>query len=270
MRQGFDGTLLRNHKGELKGINLGADYCAEHEWGIARLVELLDIGEVGAEYGYALRKVCDGSSANGGIITIKKQKYFYLYAGRIGYIPENERNDLRSIWNRIGKFCYNETLIERSGFSAEWDNSGFHIVFEQSNIDFGKNLLNAIKNGDALVYIGKDKNANNPFSRSGLKVVILSKEDHDVLQQMEDADKDTIALYEAVSRTGIEQELKEAGKRYYALSPKWANEEKTEVVFWLNPMEQSRYNYGWFSIDDLRLWARNEGPIIKEDESREE
>jgi hypothetical protein len=32
MRRGNEGQFLQNEDGSLLGINLGADFCAEHEW----------------------------------------------------------------------------------------------------------------------------------------------------------------------------------------------------------------------------------------------
>ena len=67
----------------------------------------------------------------------------------------------------------------------------------------------------------------------------------------------------AFKKTKIEKILKKAGKDYYALVPRWDNEEKTEVKYWLNPRDQENVNYGWFSLEDLKLWAKNKGPIPK-------
>ena len=33
--------------------------------------------------------------------------------------------------------------------------------------------------------------------------------------------------------------------------------------FFLNPREQNRYNHGWFSLEELKAWAGDTGPIIK-------
>ncbi|MFA6407274.1 MAG: hypothetical protein WCV80_01030, partial [Candidatus Paceibacterota bacterium] len=60
-----------------------------------------------------------------------------------------------------------------------------------------------------------------------------------------------------------EDELKKAGIGYFALSPRWKDETKKEIVFWLNPREQRENNYGWFSAADLKLWIKGKGPIPK-------
>src|SRR5690606_28298750 len=69
-------------------------------------------------------------------------------------------------------------------------------------------------------------------------------------------------LREAAAKLTIAAELKAAGKRYFALSPRWKDDQESEVVFWLNPMEQQDYNSGSFTVDELRQWIRNEGRII--------
>ena len=62
--------------------------------------------------------------------------------------------------------------------------------------------------------------------------------------------------------TGIEEVLKAAGKKWYALSPGWRDKRKQHVDFFLNPCEQERYDFGWFTVEELRQWARDEGPVL--------
>ena len=79
--------------------------------------------------------------------------------------------------------------------------------------------------------------------------------------------------WRSAAATGIEEVLKKAGKRYYALSPRWAAsikgtkngevETKYGVVFWLNPCDQYKNNYGHFTVEELQQWAKGEGPIPK-------
>ena len=71
----------------------------------------------------------------------------------------------------------------------------------------------------------------------------------------------------------IEKRLKKAGKSWFALSPKKLNKEDMEkhktkfsVIFWLNPTEQRIVNYGWFTVEELRMWIKGKGPIVKQDE----
>ena len=43
MRRGYKNGWLENDNKEMIGINLGADYCAEHEWGTKDLREILGV-----------------------------------------------------------------------------------------------------------------------------------------------------------------------------------------------------------------------------------
>ena len=74
-----------------------------------------------------------------------------------------------------------------------------------------------------------------------------------------DVDKEDYELQKAVDKTKIVETLKKANKEYYALEPRFFD---GVLKFWLNPKEQSKYNYGWFTVDELLLWTKNEGPIM--------
>lgn len=64
-------------------------------------------------------------------------------------------------------------------------------------------------------------------------------------------------------KTRIHKILAKSGKKYFALSPRWADDQKKEVVFWLNPYDQDKYNSGWFSVQDLKDWAKDKGKVMK-------
>lgn len=66
---------------------------------------------------------------------------------------------------------------------------------------------------------------------------------------------DLLRLLEDVKVT-----LQDQGKEWRSLERwQWID---GEIRFWLNPVRQDRYQSGWFSIDDLIAWARDEGPIV--------
>lgn len=79
-------------------------------------------------------------------------------------------------------------------------------------------------------------------------------------------DREHKRLLAAAAATGIEQRLKAAKRGWYALSPGWVDERKQEVHFFLNPMEQPRYNHGWFTVAELDAWAAGHGPVMKSDQ----
>ena len=83
---------------------------------------------------------------------------------------------------------------------------------------------------------------------------------------MREAHLDHIALQKASDEIGIHDKLRKAGKEFFALSPRWAKDVRTSktaypVVYWLNPMHQNIYNYGYFTVEELEQWIDDCGPI---------
>lgn len=59
----------------------------------------------------------------------------------------------------------------------------------------------------------------------------------------------------------VKIKLQKANKEWFSLSRVEKHNNIWEV--WLNPYNQSTYNYGWFTLEDLLLWVEDKGPIIK-------
>jgi hypothetical protein len=58
-----------------------------------------------------------------------------------------------------------------------------------------------------------------------------------------------------------------------ALRPSWVSDKKEantiyDVHYWLNPSDQNNDNYGWYTVEDLMLWAVNNGPIPKKNNQK--
>jgi hypothetical protein len=41
-------------------------------------------------------------------------------------------------------------------------------------------------------------------------------------------------------------------------------------MYWLNPREQDIHNYGWFTVEELKQWAENKGPVMMTKKQREQ
>lgn len=142
---------------------------------------------------------------------------------------------------------------------SHWSSDAFlFITSGKNNCQILKDVYTAIIQGTAYYGISS---AENPFSRSSPCIVV---------SPIPEAEQQAIALQWSELRklskeildTGIHAKLKNANKWYYALSPSKNND--GELKFWLNPQEQNKYNYGWFTLEHLNQWAENTGPIVKE------
>ena len=58
---------------------------------------------------------------------------------------------------------------------------------------------------------------------------------------------------------GVKATLREQGKEWYSLE-RWRWDDG-EIRFWLNPIDHTCYQMGWFGIDDLIAWTEDLGPI---------
>lgn len=60
----------------------------------------------------------------------------------------------------------------------------------------------------------------------------------------------------------VKKVLKKKKKDWYFLGSPRKNEEGV-WRFWLNPSQQHIYEAGWFTLEELKQWANDEGPVIK-------
>jgi hypothetical protein len=72
-----------------------------------------------------------------------------------------------------------------------------------------------------------------------------------------------LELFEEVKTT-----LRDQGKEWRSLE-RWQYIDE-QICFWLNPVDQSSYRMGWFSIDDLIQWSHDIGPVMIEAEMEDE
>lgn len=80
-----------------------------------------------------------------------------------------------------------------------------------------------------------------------------------VVKEFSAADKESHEIEKFVAKSKIRELLKEKHKGYFALSP--SRSADGTMTFWLNPYDQDKVNYGWFTLEQLRQWADDKGPI---------
>jgi len=272
--------FLTADDGSFVGFILGADFTAEHEWGIATLYEALGIKLEASLYGLDRRRM-----------TEPKPELVVSGECKISYYREIplKKDPTRTRWGKVSEsvqvLCVHdhnwwdhrplEKRIEdyAQTFGANydsreivgaWDGKGFVLI---AYSDRAKEALSALDEGlrrsDFALWTGR---SNNPFGRGGLTVALASRVPTDGRETMERIDRDSEALLEAMKETGIEDRLRAAGKKWFALKPRWADEKhKTQhkVIFWLNPDDQKADQYGWFTVEELDAWIEGRGPVIK-------
>lgn len=258
MERGNNPEVLRTN-GKLYGFNLGADFVSEHEWGIDGLKQIFGIDQfsdtnnllLGADKRMISRFPDKHIHFNE--LKIKNKKYWFLLCSRQYIRAKIDTNSLRSY--NIYPFTREDHI-----FSA-WDEYGFGILVDKEYKNEIQELFEELKKCNVMITLGN----SHAFKNGGLFLLIRSSLLQEELDQLYEIDIDHINLQKAVEKSGIRDILKTAGKDYYALSPRWVDESKTTIHFWLNPTKQHLYNYGWYTIDELKMWAEDspKSKIIK-------
>lgn len=296
--QGKD--IYLNHNDVPASINLGADFCAEHEWGIAGIKA--DFGtELNNKNGIEHRRITKLPP----LTFVQDKNYFFLtsVSGRYHDLTEEKVLDsLKVIHKNRDKVIYPLFMLLPSfdyvdpetrkyyrtpkiskdwSFSSAWDKDEFAILASKEKTgNFLPDLYDAFMKLDVAIHIAGT--GGNPFARGGLCLSIISRLPEHLLKVMEESDINAKKLEKASRQTGIVQKIDRINKQakkdnyllwnppkgYYALSPRWNDfnpkkPSKYDVIYWLNPMNQKDNEYGWFTVEELEQWLEDKGPVIK-------
>lgn len=256
MRQTFfSGSkgIMANNKGFV-GMALSFAFCAEHEWGIEGIENAFGIYE--QEDALASYTVAPFPETDAMLSLVEYSSSEAVLIG--GELRYRAQSLMALPKENLMKFGGDESA---DGISAAWCSRNFCIIAHtQEAVACLKALYEALMAGDAMI--------NPPLVNKqykGLKIYIKS--------MLMDEDKKAIVetvynrrrLAAALEATGIVDKLKQAKLGYYALSPDLKKfVESEQLLFWLNPHQQDKFNSGWFTLEDLQQWAEGKGPVIKQ------
>ncbi|MFA5559549.1 MAG: hypothetical protein WDA59_08910 [Methanofastidiosum sp.] len=253
MRRGYDSEILTDEQGEFVGINLGADFTSEHEWGIKGIRNEfgVDTTKLGIEK-RVVRKVPETlmfvELTDGSCVLIMDR---YLYYG-------SNKKDIPKVILKSSELSFSP-YRDQNTLVCAWDERSFGIRVKKEYEEQIKAMYNAFLEKDIAIWVG----GGGVFQNGGLVIAIKSKIPQEAIKNMYEADIDQINLEKAAKKTGIHKILEKANKKYHALSPRWEDDDKKEVIFWLNPREQHLYNACWCEVEDLKEWTKNKGKIMK-------
>lgn len=254
MRRGFNGCIFKREDGVPFAINLGADYCAEHEWGIAGIRWMLGCPDDvdGLKRYSSTRKETEllpylGTRTIKGIFYLVLSTYTPYFHTEDGKFDPRTRREL--------------TISDEQKWSAAWCENEFGIaVDKKSDSDvfaFVKTIQKHIEKGDIACWFGGVE-ARNPFSRAGLVIGIPSLTPKEIDEAMVKAHDDERALKAADGATGIQTLLKKKmGNVFHNCSPRWVDRDRDKsctkhpVIYWLNSIGP----YGWYTVEELTDWA---------------
>ena len=273
MRRGSNVDIIRDGEGGVFcGICLGADYCAEHEWGIKDIRRSFGVDDSAIGIDRRLIKTLPPTE----LVSDVYSDAFYSDALIYGERKEKNSTDYFIVFDSMSSIKYviekDHTLnLYRSKeecvsdhLACAWDEGSFGIRVDETYRAELLELYEAFLRKDVCIFHG----GGGVFRNAGLMMCIASRIPEYGKQEWLRGDQDRIALEKASVDTGIEEKLRKAGKRWFALSPRWSSvirglTTSYPVVYWLNPMEQDKYDSNWFTVEDLLLWAKDKGPVVK-------
>ncbi|MHB8483794.1 MAG: hypothetical protein ACYDBV_13870 [Nitrospiria bacterium] len=232
------------------GINLGFDFCAEHEWGIKGLIRRFGIPGTDEPENFGIK---------GRTITYCDPDQMFFAQKKLKACLTFEPYSKPEGWNHR---AFKPSFMSDSSLITAWSEDSFGIIVEgKQQIAWLKELYEAFKRLDVAIGLGINP---NPFSRGGLVILIASKFSTEAQKQCFESDRSHFELTRAFKETGIEELLKAAGKKSFSLRPDWIDRSEGTIRFWLNPYDQQKDNWGWFTLEELKLWVENKGPIPKQ------
>lgn len=265
-RAGYDSGWHINDNGEVIGFSLHGNACTEHECGVKGLRSAMGVAtpfrngvsdRVNTQLPNTFRFF---------EVTHEGQPTAWLMVSDHRYPPTATLDTMSSDGLRFSNFRKdreNKHEAEKDDFVGAWDSNGFLVgVRGQGNIDRLKKMAKAFETqqaafGNAL--IGED-----PRTRvGGLTIVRANQVAPEMAAKALAEDQEAKRLLDASDsiKPQLEELLKAAGKSWYAMTPAW-NKDKTEVLFHLNPTQPDDYQSGWFTVEEIKAWARNEGPVM--------
>lgn len=267
MRRGYNGHLIEEN-GIFYGVALGADYCAEHEWGIKGICR---------RFGIKSDKLGVDSR------TITKDDTNLIIGKSHALLRTN--NSYSKNRTTIEELLPRDFYLENDKtVQTGWDEESFGILVDSKNISKLEELKEAFtKNDIAITFLSPSVPV---FENAGLAILIKSRIPKEQLDQMYHIDKRQHDLYEYEKQIGVAK-LKEPhqghgcatkpGYKYFmACSPKWIdyeNEENREklkekyatkynIRFWINYSDDDN-NYGWYNAEDIIKWLSTPGLKLK-------
>lgn len=257
MRRGNRPEFLTNSSGQFLGINLSADYCAEHEWGIKGIQRAFGI-DLEASPGIDRRRVTK-TPENLELAPLGRDHFLLICQKWYG-----EKPSFNTAWMKRSELI----LWGDKEISAAWDEKSFGVLSTKKHREKMEELFDAITNKNAVIGLF----GRQVFKNSGLMILIADRIDQEILDLWKESDEDAEKLALASEKTGIKQKIDAAneGNRstgYYALSPAWIHEAdksktKHSVKYWLNPKNQKNNQYGWYTVEELEQWLEGRGPVL--------
>lgn len=271
MRHAYNdvGWLLQPDETEPYGFSLGYDFCAEHEFGAKYIKEALGIEKdfpIGVEdrtmtavpedLGYDEYEL---RSKDKRVKKTTPAALLYL-ARRYSAWPESPAERAKCLGASFQCDVKDRRYEpERHDIVSAWSGHGGFVIHVRGAQNVAR--LRALHEAFRRKAVSLADASGLGFIRKALSLVIVDRFPEDVKKTVRERDLAHKRMYDAFDATGVKERLKQAGRRWYALMPRWREGEGSQLLVFLNPCEQGKYDSGWFTVEELDAWAQGRGPV---------
>jgi hypothetical protein len=240
---------------------MSADAATEHECGIAPILSAFQgesynryaaiVPDEEPPFGVDARKVTHVPTGEAGFLWLETKQ-----SQGFGY---NLRKDQVQWWDDRGLYTkWRDGHQMPKELVCAWQDDRFLCLGrDEQTVGHLKTIYQAVLDHNAMFRI-----APGFMISEGLCLLIVSKLPKKFVTGLYKADRQRWLDKKAFHETGIEIELRAAGKTWMALS-RYHKFGDGKWRVWLNPVDQHIHNAGWFTIKELKQWARNAGPVMK-------
>jgi hypothetical protein len=148
--------------------------------------------------------------------------------------------------------------LKNEVFSCAWDEKSFGIFVKgRKHLSKLEQLHSALVNSKAAIFLGSGRFIGKG---SGLAIIDLEAAPIYISQNIYQYDMELAECEAAIRESNIKNILIDAKKDIDNIAAAKIN---GQVKFWVDPTDKLKYQSGWYSMEDLVLWSRDSGPIIK-------
>jgi hypothetical protein len=192
------------------GINLGADFCSEHEWGIKGIRRAFGLSDDQEVFGLARRAITQIPSEEYKEFQLRNSGYLYtefsdkailmysIYAAK--RIQELQAQGKEITQEDLPRDLKLRTRDHKLG--TAWSENDFGIIVRgKENKEKLREIHDAFLRKDIAIWLG----GGGVFQNAGLGICIASKVPERWKEEMYNNDKEHFEVQEAAAATGIQQ-----------------------------------------------------------------
>ena len=260
MKQGRNESFVFDEETkDLVGVCLGADYAAEHEWGIEKLLQNFDCDK--KKLGLYARKIRSSKHLSSGSFTLKKEEWYFITSCK--YLEASKYFE--------GKFSTDEATTN-SKIATFWDTQDFAVYStHKESID---KLVSWFNDNDIVITTA----GKQIFTNNGLYLLKSTAIPKSMYEDSVNSDKKYTDCKDKLEKSKGFKLLKQKDEEWRDKYPFVMNSPWSYIClsphgnsYWLNHHSQSYLYWGSVSVKDVEDWANEKpGKIIPSKEVWEE